>query len=282
METVIPSAKTLFNRPKEDAKRILVAAGFRPVRKGELPEHGDKVINCNRFYSRNHSSASTFEVGTIDKPTMSSHPYTVAYDRITYYHSYSKSWFERVMWIRKKEGTKKPVESMKELSNRLKLHNDPKRLLMAWGFRPVGHGEVPAHGDEVFNCNTLYDRSKRSPTTFEHAVVYKPTNNSANYALTYTTTDYEHTYSKSWFEKVMWIRKKEVTNKSTEQKMETDDVRDNYMIDGVIYENTTKAAMEQVLQLLSNKHPGERVVCYKLVPVAVAYKPIEPKQVQWL
>ena len=176
METVIPSAKTLFNRPKEDAKRILLAAGFRPVRKGEIPENGDRVINCNRLYSSNYNSASTFESGTIDKPTKNSDPYAVSYDRITYYHSYSKSWFERVMWIRKKE----------------------------------------------------------------------------------------------------------VSNKPMEQKMETDNPRDDYMIGDVIYKNTTKIAMEQVLQSLSNKHQGERVVCYKLVPVAIAYKPVEPKQVQWL
>lgn len=171
------------------------------------------------------------------------------------------------------------MENMKELSKRLKLHNDPKGLLISKGFRPVGRGEIPEHGDEVFNCNTLYDRHKRSNTTFEHAVIYRPTRSMPRYCLQYTTTDYEHTYSKSWFEKVMWIRKKV---KPEEQKMETDNPRDDYMIGDVIYKNTTKIAMEQVLQALSNKHPGERVVCYKLVPVAVAYKPVEPKQVQWL
>lgn len=176
METVIPSAKTLFNRPKEDAKRILLAAGFRPVRKGELPEHGDRVINCNRLYAHNHNSASTFESGTIDKPTKNSPLYAVAYDRITYYHRYSKSWFERVMWIRKKEVIKKP----------------------------------------------------------------------------------------------------------TEHKMETDDARADYMVGNTVYTNTTKSAMDGVLRELSNAYTGKTFVCYKLVQVAIAHKPVEPKQVQWL
>ncbi len=177
MEMVIPSASTLKAVHRDDVKRVLTLAGFRPVRRGEVPEHGDVVINCNRLYHVNHASASTYQSGTIDRPNEASSPkYTVDYKDIDYYYTYSKSWFERVMWIRKKEVIKKP----------------------------------------------------------------------------------------------------------TEQKMETDDARDDYMIGDVIYKNTTKIAMEQVLQAMSNKHPGERVVCYKLVPVAVAYKPIEPKQVQWL
>lgn len=174
METVIPSANTLFNRPKEDAKRILLAAGFRPVRKGEIPENGDRVINCNRLYSSNYNSASTFESGTIDKPTKNSDPYAVSYDRITYYHSYSKSWFERVMWIRKKE----------------------------------------------------------------------------------------------------------VINKPTEQKMAEE--RADYMVGTCIYTNTTKTAMDEVLRGLSNGQAGKTFTCYKLVPVAIACKPVESKQVQWL
>lgn len=101
METVVPRSRDLFNRSPAEAKRLLMLAGFRPVQKGEIPEHGDRVINCNRLYSRRYNSASTFESGTIDKPHKNSSPYAVTYDRITYYHAYSKSWFERVMWIRK-------------------------------------------------------------------------------------------------------------------------------------------------------------------------------------
>lgn len=89
-------------------------AGFRPVQKGELPEHGDRVINCNRLYSRRYASASTFESGTIDKPHKDSPPYAVTYDRITYYHSYSKSWFERVMWIRKAKQENKMADTQQK------------------------------------------------------------------------------------------------------------------------------------------------------------------------
>lgn len=170
METVIPSAKVLKNRPREEIKRILMLAGFRPVKKGELPEKGDRVINCNALYGT-YGSNTTFQSGVVEPSNYE--PYAVVYDKITWAHSYSKSWFERVMWIRKKQRTDKP----------------------------------------------------------------------------------------------------------TEQQMEE---RNDYMIGDVIYKNTTKAAMTNVLQALSNSRQGEKVVCYKLVEVAVAYKPVEPKQVQWL
>lgn len=159
-------------------------------------------------------------------------------------------------------------------------NEEVKRILMLAGFRPVRKGELPEVGDRVINCNSIYSRNYCSGTSLQSGVVTLKYNEP--YYVVYDKVTWEHGYSKSWFERVMWIRKKEVIKKPTEQKMETDDARDDYMIGDVIYKNTTKIAMEQVLQAMSNKHPGERVVCYKLVPVAVAYKPIEPKQVQWL
>ena len=172
------------------------------------------------------------------------------------------------------------VESMKITSKRLKNSSDPKSILLVLGFRPVGRGEIPEHGDEIFNGNVLYDKSKRSATTFEHAVVHRPSVYNDVYRLHYTTTDYQHTYSKSWFEKVMWIRKKQRTDKPTEQKMAEE--RADYMVGTCIYTNTTETAMDEVLRGLSNGQAGKTFTCYKLVPVAVACKPVEPKQVQWL
>jgi hypothetical protein len=167
----------------------------------------------------------------------------------------------------------------KELSRRLKLHNNPKGLLAAFGFRPVRRDEVPDHDDEIINCNVLYDRSKKSATTFEHALVHRPTSTSEKYSVNYTTTVYAHTYSKSWFEKVMWIRKKQEISKPTEQVMEE---RNTYMVENAVYINTTRKAIEEVLLSFSNANRGKKIVCYKLVEVAVAFKPEEPKQVQWL
>lgn len=154
-----------------------------------------------------------------------------------------------------------------------------KRILMLAGFRPVRKNELPEVGDRVINCNVLYG-SYSSETSLQSGVI--GLRHCEPYYVVYDKITWEHGYSKPWFERVMWIRKKEVSNKPMEQKMETDNARDDYMIGDVIYKNTTKIAMEQVLQSLSNKHQGERVVCYKLVPVAIAYKPVEPKQVQWL
>ena len=171
------------------------------------------------------------------------------------------------------------MENMKEFSRQLKLHNNPKGLLAAAGFRPVRRDEVPDHDDEIINCNVLYDRSKRSATTFEHALVHRPTSRSEKYSVNYTTTIYAHTYSKSWFERVMWIRKKQEVINQTEPVMEE---RNTYLVDNVIYSNTTKTAMNEVLQSLSNANRGKKFVCYKLTEVAVAYRPEEPKQVQWL
>lgn len=171
------------------------------------------------------------------------------------------------------------MENMKEVRRLLGNHREPKLLLSELGFRPVKRDEVPEHGDEIINCNVLYDSSKKSATTFEHAIVYRPTRHMSKYCLHYTTTDYQHAYSKSWFERVMWIRKKQEISKPTEQVMEE---RNTYLVDNVIYNNTTKTAMEGVLQSLSTANQGKKFVCYKLTEVAVAYKPEEPKQVQWL
>lgn len=168
---------------------------------------------------------------------------------------------------------------MKEVRRMLGKHREPKLVLSALGFRPVKRDEVPEHGDEIINCNVLYDSSKKSATTFEHAVVYRPTRHMSKYCLHYTTTDYQHTYSKSWFERVMWIRKKQTESKPTEQVMEE---RNNYMVENVIYSNTTQKAMDEVLKALSSNCRGKKFVCYKLVEAAVAYKPEEPSQVQWL
>jgi len=147
------------------------------------------------------------------------------------------------------------------------------------GFRPVRKGEVPEHGDEIINCNSLYAASYGSETTFKHAIVYRPTRHMDKYCLHYTTIDYQHTYSKSWFEKVMWIRKKQEVINQTEQVMEE---RNTYLVDNAIYNNTTKASIEAVLKTLSDANRGKKFVCYKLTEVAVAYKPEDPKQVQWL
>lgn len=156
-------------------------------------------------------------------------------------------------------------------------NEEVKRILMLAGFRPVRKGELPEVGDRVINCNSIYSRNYWSGTSLQSGVVTLKYN--APYYVVYDKVTWEHAYSKSWFERVMWIRKKEVIKKPTEQQMEE---RNDYMIGDVIYKNTTKAAMTNVLQALSNSRQGEKVICYKLVEVAVAYKPVEPKQVQWL
>lgn len=157
-------------------------------------------------------------------------------------------------------------------------HDEVKRILMLAGFRPVRKGELPEVGDRVINCNILYSRNYGSDTSLQSGVVTLKYN--APYYVVYDKITWEHAYSKSWFERVVWIRKKEVINKPTEQKMAEE--RADYMVGTCIYTNTTKTAMDEVLRGLSNGQAGKTFTCYKLVPVAIACKPVEPKQVQWL
>lgn len=157
-------------------------------------------------------------------------------------------------------------------------NDEVKRILMLAGFRPVRKGELPEVGDRVINCNTLYSRNYWSGTSLQSGVVTLKYNEP--YYVAYDKVTWEHGYSKSWFERVMWIRKKEVVNQQTEQSMSEE--RADYMVGNTVYTNTTKSAMDGVLRELSNGNTGKTFVCYKLVQVAIAHKPVEPKQVQWL
>lgn len=115
--TIIPTAKTLFNKPPADAKRMLFMAGFRPVGKDEIPDHGDIIINCSRLYRPGHISVTAFESGIIFKPTNKYPAYDVHYRNLQgYTHTYSKSWFERVMWIKKMKMETPKVEHKVEHS----------------------------------------------------------------------------------------------------------------------------------------------------------------------